>query len=311
MSDWPSKDDAAAYQLPREAPEPVSVETRRLSLAGERLSQRLPVSRAILDEVLELQKTRDGIETRAEDPELERSRALVGEVQAALADASDVLGGVRRCWIDGRGGVCVRLTGELERYRRLLEAQFGSDRIRVEQTGFAAADGPALQSRLRTDAEDLAQHGVRVTGSGTGLDGFQLTFYAWDQLTAEQLLRDRYGPGLILKYKGASHHTFSSFPFASWLAEGDLLHVFYASPGHGDRLGGCQAFEDAQSVLVALSVKDSRLPKRRGGRFTPSHATVQLERPLGTRVVIDDHANRTRPHWTNAPEDPTRFRAGR
>jgi hypothetical protein len=30
------------------------------------------------------------------------------------------------------------------------------------------------------------------------------------------------------------------------------------------------------------------------------HAAVRLEQPLGQRAVIDDSANRSRPHWTQA-----------
>jgi hypothetical protein len=45
-------------------------------------------------------------------------------------------------------------------------------------------------------------------------------------------------------------------------------------------------------------IKDRRGWKTFVGGFTPSHATIALARPLGGRVVIDDSANRARPHWT-------------
>jgi hypothetical protein len=289
MTDWPPTDRPGVYALPRPVHEPRSIEKQLAQLTTQRLSQGLPVSRHILDEVLKLQKTRDGIETEAEYAERERTYGLVDEVRAALMklDAGSVLGGVERCWIDGRVGVRVRLTNQLDRYRTLLEGQFGPDRIRVEPAALAEADGSAIEMRLRNDSEVLTQDGIRLSGFGNGRDGFDIAFYAWDQQEAERFLRDRYGASLILDYRGAGPHTFRAFPFASWLAEGDLLHVFYALAHNGERAGGCVAYEDG--------------PKRLVGGFTPSHATMQLERPLGSRVVIDDHANRVRPHWTDAP----------
>jgi hypothetical protein len=313
VSDWPPTDRAGVYTLPRQMHEPPTIETQLARLATHRLSQGLPVSGEILEEVLELQQTRDGIETRAEHAERERTSALVDEVRGTLmsSNAGPVLGSVERCWIDGRGGVRVRLTAQLDRYRALLEKQFGPDRIRVEPATFAQAHGTAMQMRLRGDAEILTQHGIRLSRFGTGRDGFQIAFYAWDQQEAEHFLRDRYGTGLILEYQGASSRTFRAFSFASWLAEGDLLHVFYALAHNGERPGSCLAWEDERSVVVALSIKDSRGPKHLVGGFTPSHATVQLERPLQDRVVIDDSANRVRPHWSEAPELLTGYRGGR
>lgn len=303
MTDWPPTDRPGVYALPRPVHEPPSIERQLAQLTTQRLSQGLPVSREILDEVLELQKTRDGIETKAEYAEREQSHGLVDEVRAALmsSDASPVLGGVERCWIDGRVGVRVRLTKQLDRYRTLLEEQFGPGRIRVEPAALAEVACGAIQMRLRSGSEILTQQGIRLSHFGSGRDGFDIAFYAWNQQRAEQFLRDRYGIGLSLAYQGASPHTFRAFPFASWLAEGDLLHVFYALDHNGERASGAVAHEDEHSVVVALSIKDWRGAKTLVGGFTPSHATVQLERPLGDRVVIDDCANRVRPHWTDAP----------
>jgi hypothetical protein len=58
--------------------------------------------------------------------------------------------------------------------------------------------------------------------------------------------------------------------------------------------------EDAQAVIVALSVRDWRGIKTLRGGFAPAHATVELREALGRRSIIDDSTNRARPHWTQA-----------
>lgn len=80
------------------------------------------------------------------------------------------------------------------------------------------------------------------------------------------------------------------------------LHVFYGLQHNGERPGSCQAFEDDNAVVVSLTVSDWHGAKTLIGGFTPSHATVELSRPLGDRVVIDDSANRVRPHWTQTQQ---------
>ncbi len=122
----------------------------------------------------------------------------------------------------------------------------------------------------------------------------------WDDAAAVAAPRSRFGDGAKLNYRGASEHTFSPFPFASWHAEDDLLHVFYGSPRNGERPVGCRAFENDRPVVVALTIEDWRGAKTAIGGFTPSHATGRLSRTLGDRIVIDDSHNRVRTHWTLA-----------
>jgi hypothetical protein len=116
----------------------------------------------------------------------------------------------------------------------------------------------------------------------------------------ERVLRDRFGEFATIRYQGASNHSFRRFPFGSWLADKDRLHVFYGLPHNGERPGGCQAFETESGVIVSLTILDWRGAKTLIGGFIPSRATVQLREPLGDRIVTDDAENRSRRHWTQA-----------
>jgi hypothetical protein len=113
-------------------------------------------------------------------------------------------------------------------------------------------------------------------------------------------MQDRFGDFATIRYGGASNHTFRPFPFGSWLAEEDRLHVFYGLPRNGEQPGACQAFETETAVVVALTIKDWRGAKTLVGGFSASYATVQLREPLGLRAVIDDAHNCARPHWRKA-----------
>ena len=298
MTEWPSPDREVVYLPAPSQPTVPSEEERRVRLASARIRTGLPVSDSILDEILRKEGKRTGLFTQAERVEMDYGHELVGQAHEVLAGAEALLGQVHVSWLDGRRVARVLLTAQVDHYSKLLSERLGADRVLVEQTPLSAAEIAALQASLRDDRETLAEHGVFISQSGTGRNGFEIWYLARDQRTGERTLRERYGTDAILNYLGASNHTFSPFPFASWLAEEDLLHVFYALPVNGERAGHCQAFEDDRAVVVALTIKDWRGAKRLVGGFTPSHATVKLRNPLGERVVIDDSVNVARPHWT-------------
>ena len=138
-----------------------------------------------------------------------------------------------------------------------------------------------------------------MTRSGTGIEGFEIEYLAADFERADRVLQDGFGDFATIRYRGASNHTLRVWPFGSWLAEDDRLHVFYAMPRNGERPGGCQVFETESMVVVSLTIKDWRGAKTLVGGFIASHATVQLREPLGDRSVIDDADNRARPHRTD------------
>src|SRR5581483_7560869 len=204
------------------------------------------------------------------------------------------------CWRDGRRAVRVLLTGEQDRYTRLLSGVIDPDRLVIDTAAFTDAELRRRSEQVSAESKQLAADGIFLTGFGTGLDGFVIQYVAANFARADRVLHDMFGDFATIHYRGASNHTFRDFPFGSWLAEGDRLHVFYGLPHNGERPAGCQAFETESAVIVSLTILDWRAAKTLVGGFFPSHATVWLREPLGDRSVIDNAENRARPHWTQA-----------
>jgi hypothetical protein len=99
---------------------------------------------------------------------------------------------------------------------------------------------------------------------------------------------------------GASRHVLAPHPFGSWLANGNLLHVFYGLPHNGEQPAAGVFTELGDSVIIALMIRDWRGAKTLRGGFSPAHVTLELKAPLGDRIVIDNFDNRVRPHWETA-----------
>jgi hypothetical protein len=301
MSDWPPPDRKSAYVPPTLAAPQASEVEQRAAIAAARIREGLAVSDEILSEIFVSSHStaQAGIFTPAEREDIYGDHERVERARAVLGDAEEVLGGLQVCWVNGQRGIRVLLSAEHDRYRQQLSAELGTDRVVVDRAAMTERESRRLQEEIHAARSELADQGIFVTRNGQAVDGFALEYLAWDPGLAEGTLRDRFGGGVTLRYLGASNHTFSPFPFASWHAEDHLLHVFYGLPRNGERPGDCQAFDDDGAVVVALTVKDWRGAKTLVGGFIPSHATVRLTRPLGDRVVIDDSANRARPHWTH------------
>jgi hypothetical protein len=158
----------------------------------------------------------------------------------------------------------------------------------------------AAHERVRAEADALASEGIHLMGFGRQGGRLAIEYWAPERERAEGLLLDRYGRFATLAYQGASRWGLRPQPFGSWLAEDNRLHVFYGLGLNGERPGRCVAAECEDGVVVALSVLDWLGAKTLRGGFTPSHATVELAAPVGDRAVIDNAANRARPHWTMA-----------
>ena len=293
--------------MPTLMPAPaVSDVDQRAELAAARIRDGLTVDEQVLDEIM-LRRASDaqaGIYTAAEREDMYGDGDRVAAARGLLADAEDVDGGLEVCWVDGRRGIRLRLTAEHERYRRLLAEQIGAERVVIDRVTTNQRDLRALQRRVHADVAELAAQGIFLVSYGQHIGGFAIDYLAWDPEFAHATLRSRYGDSVLLGYRGATNRTLRPFPFASWHAEGDQLHVFYGLPQNGEKPGACHVIEEDQVVVVTLSIQDWRGAKTLVGGFTPSHATVRLSHALGDRLVIDDSANHVRPHSSQLP--PTR-----
>jgi hypothetical protein len=303
MQKWPSGDHEAVYVPPARASGPESDVETRARIAGARIRQGLAVSDEILSQIIAGQSSRStasSMFTAAEEDDIYSDNDRVARAREVLAGAEDVLGDLQVCWHHGRRGVRVLLTGEHDRYRRLLSQVIDPERLVIESAKATKVELRARQRDVMAQVEQLAEQGIFLTQHGTGLDGFEIAYLAADHARAERVLHDRFGAFATTRYDGASNHTFRPMPFGSWLADDDRLHLFYGLPRNGERPGGAQVFETEHAVIVALTIVDWRGAKTLVGGFIASHTTVQLRAPLGDRVVIDDSENRSRPHWTQA-----------
>jgi hypothetical protein len=170
---------------------------------------------------------------------------------------------------------------------------------------FSPEQTAALMERLHRDGKDLAEQGVFLSMYGPHPQhGLSIHFRGWDAAAGERTLRERYGAAIRVEYTGAAARRLQPVPFASWLAEGDRLHVFYGLPHNSERPIGAQVIERDDSVIIGVRIDAPRGFATLVGGFIPSHATVELAAPLGDRVVIDDTADVVRPHWTQVPPSP-------
>jgi hypothetical protein len=179
-----------------------------------------------------------------------------------------------------------------------LSEVIDSDRIVIEAATFTQAELRSRGTDVAAQSQELATNGIFLTFHGMCVDGFVIEYLAADFERAERVLQARFGEFATIRYRGASSHKFRSFPFGSWLSDADQVHLFYGLPRNGERPGGCEAFETESAVIVSLQILDWRGAKTLIGGFIPSHATIQLHAPIGTRSVIDDAENPSRPHWT-------------
>ena len=305
MSVWPQGDDAAVYEPPQAPPVAPSAIEIKAQLAAARVREGLPAGESELEDVLAQRASDDPwlqqtMFTRAEREEMDAEFFVDERVQELLQDDEGVLLRREVGWQNGRRVLTIYLSDDQDDIRRRLVEAVGTDRLKFRSARFTVEETERQTQAIWADSDDLEAAGIQLTGSGARSSGeITVDFTAADPDSAEQVLRERFGEIVQPHWEGGTAtHTFQAFAFGSWLCDDDRLTVFYGLPHNGERFGGCQAFETDRAVVVSLQILATRGWSTLIGGFTPSHATVRLERPLGQRLVIDDSANRARPHWT-------------
>lgn len=305
MADWPAPDQLDVWQgLPR----PPAPGSTRAEMAGRialsRFRDGLPVSDAIIEELFALAdrdgEARPGTFTEREREEIRGDRQRTDRVREVVAGADAGLSRIELCWLAGRRGVRVFLTGDQDRYRQLLVEALGADRVAVLRARFSEREMTEFSRRLREAMGQLAEQGILISTMHPEPDAYKVNYFAADPARAERTLRERFGAFAAFEYLGASRYAIRPQPFGSWLASGNDLHVFYGLGRNGEQPASCSALEFDDSVVVAVLIRDLVGVKTLIGGFTRSHCTITLSRPLGDRAVIDNADNVARPHWTIA-----------
>ena len=305
MSAWPHNDEAAVYEPPQLSPAEPSAIDVKAQLAAARVREGLPAGESELEDVLAQRTSSDPwlqqtMFTRAEHEEMDAELSADEKVQELFHDNEDVLLRREVGWRDGRRVRTVYLSDGQDDIRRQLIEVVGTDRLNFRSAKYTAGETQLTTQAIWDAKDELEAAGVQLTGSGARPSGeITVDFTAADPEAGEQLLREWFGEIVRPHCEGGTAtYTFRAFAFGSWLSEENRLTVFYGLPHNGERFGGCQVFETDHAVVFLLQILAPRGWSTLIGGFAPSHATVRLERPLGQRVVIDDSANRARPHWT-------------
>ena len=305
MSVWPQGDDATVYEPPQAPPVAPSAIEIKAQLAAARVREGLPAGESELEDVLAQRASDDPwlqqtMFTRAEHEEMDAEFFVDERVQELLQDDEGVLLRREVGWQNGRRVLTIYLSDDQDDIRRRLVEAVGTDRLKFGSARFTVEETERRTQAIWDESDDLEAAGIQLTGSGARPSGeITVDFTAADPDRAEQVLRERFGEIVQPHWQGGTAtHTFRAFAFGSWLCEDDRLTVFYGLPHNGERFGGCQTFETDRTVVVSLQILAPRGWSTLIGGFTPSHVTVRLERPLEQRLVIDDSANRARPHWT-------------
>jgi hypothetical protein len=236
--------------------------------------------------------------TSAEEAELANvDRGLVDQAEKPVEDDPGVLGSVGWCWREGRRGVHVAVTRDVEHYRRLLTDALGADRVVVTSAQFSHRELDALQTRIGEDVSALDQLGVDVDCIAGDDDAVVLEYFASDADGSARHLRERYGLAVRPVWLGPARMVEKPQLFGSWVIAGTRLTVLYPLMRNRCLAGHCSVEEHPDRVIVFLTALVSQGSAPLSDSFEPSSATVQLSAPLGDRRVIDAANGEPRPKW--------------
>jgi hypothetical protein len=304
---WPGRRDFAAY-LPPVKEQPPQAEHRLIDdVASQRTEAGLPVDPESVRRAIQNSERRGyplpGLfYTPEEEYESETvDHQLAAFAEALAIDAGAEVGQVAWCWRNGKRAVEVSVKNDVERYRRLLTASLGSDRVIVKSAHYSERELGELCERIGEDMAELGELGIQLAIWGPSEDSVEVAYFAVDRERAGRLLIERYGAAIVPKWLGPSSVAEQPQPFGSFVSEGTQLTVFYPLSHNGVQPGNCVAQELPDRVIVSLTVLVPHGAQTLVGGFKPADATVQLAEPLGQRTVIDAAHDLPRPQWTGRP----------
>lgn len=156
----------------------------------------------------------------------------------------------------------------------------------------------ALQSQIDADWDELVKLGLDIASLGVRDGCVALEYCAADREATASMLTARYGPAVCPVWLGESRTVEVPKAFGAWIAENTSLTVFYGLDVNTEQAARVLLVELPYLVIVTVIV--SRVvvgPITAAAGFRPTHSTMQLEEPLGDRVVLDAAAAPLRPRW--------------
>jgi hypothetical protein len=307
---WPGPEDSIAYFVPR--PERPAAPGPPRSLEEEVIGHRQFFGLAADPE-----SVRRAIENEARpgydfpgmwftpEEELEEKtfdRELFDRMEAFAIEHGAELGVRAHRWLNGKRALEIPIKGDVEYYRELLTAQFGTDRLIVKEASYSRQELEDLAERVSEDCDDLAQLGIDVAVIHRSIldreEGVHVSYWATDEARAAAAMRERYGDMVVLDWLGPGNPTEQPKAFGSYITDGTTLTVFYAHTRDVEEPASCTVQEHEDRVIVTLTVLVHATYVQITRGVLRTHASVQLSRPLGNRTVIDAADNVPRPEWT-------------
>jgi hypothetical protein len=189
----------------------------------------------------------------------------------------------------------IALTGDVDAHRVALLRLFPRpDVIRVHLARYSEAELEAISDRITEESDELEALGVKWMGSGVDVEAncVEVEVVASDEESARGILEDRYGAAVTVEWLGTEDWVREMVPWQLWTIDesGRSLTVHYAT-FRAYQLERAECQEDEHEVAVKVFVRAPHSVKTIGATF---EATVELERPLGDRRVIDGATGRLR-----------------
>ena len=237
--------------------------------------------------------------TEEEWERYERQDELQTEAQERLsgylAEHADSVAGV---WL-GAGldpEYNVAFTGDIDAHRReLLSLYPRPDVVRVHQARYTHAELEAISDRIADESDELAALGVQWMASGVGAEAnrVEVEVVAADAESARRILEGRYGPVIAVEWLGTEAWGLEKVPWQLWAVDrtGRNLTVHYSTL-RAYEFERADLTEDEHEVIVDVFERAFQGGHRLIG--ATREATVELERPLGDRRVIDGTTGRVR-----------------
>lgn len=209
-------------------------------------------------------------------------------------------GGLRIGWQGTRSFVVARLVGEQDALAAELRAIAG-DRLVIEHGRRTEASLRALHARLNSDAEELEAMGIGLAVSGVDVERevVAVDIVSADAAEAARTLHERYGPAVHVDDCQPAWLAVAPRAFGSWSAEDRTLAVFYGVDHNGERPHACTADEGEDMVVVCVEILAPTRPVTAIGGWQLLTAELTLQRPLGSRRVIDAATGDERPSLTD------------
>lgn len=231
--------------------------------------------------------------TVEESRAIERREGLIEageEVVRSYVDRNrDVFAGEWTSWAGGSPTAVIAVAGDVDRHRSALaDLHPHPEVVQVVERHRTLAELEGLMERAEQVVEELRGVGVEWRSMDLDIEAncVELEVIAPDEGEARRLLLERLGTGVRVGYLGPEQTSVEPVPWQVWSLDetGRELTVHY----HTNATyvpDSAKHDEDDRSVRVTVFERVPVGPVRLPG--ATRHATVRLNTPLRTRVVID------------------------